>query len=278
MRSELRSWPGRAVLVVLLPALVGVGGRPERGPEVDSDAEHELVRRINHSRKEAGLPKLELSNKLREAARRHALEMARRAQLTHRFAGEPELRQRVAATGLRFDLVGENVGRSPDVSDLHAGFLRSPAHRENILHPQENAVGVGAVRVGGELFVTEDFAHVVPDYDPERVEKLVARGIAELRRQARLPELARSASKPLREQACDMARRDSIEFNRRAYPARGTQQTLAYATADPAPLPQTLRQMAASRRPLSFAVGACSAHSPSYPSGGYWVVVVFYFR
>ena len=278
MREGWRSWPGRLALLALLPALLGAGGKPGRGPVVDADAEHELVERINHSRKQAGLPKLEASDQLREAARRHAREMAERGQLTHRFSGEPGLRQRVAATGLRFDLVAENVGRSDDVATLHAGFLRSPAHRENILHPEENAVGVGAVRVGGELFVTENFARVVPDYEPEQVEKLVAQAIEELRKRARLPKLSRAASPPLREQACDMARRDSVQFNHRAYPAAGGTQRIAYATADAGSLPEALRQLAAGTRPVRFSVGACSARTPSYPSGGYWVVVVFYFQ
>jgi hypothetical protein len=274
----MRSWPGRAALLALLPLLVGAGGTPERAARFDSGAEHELVERINHSRKEAGLPKLEHSDQLREAARAHAQEMAERGQLTHRFTGEPDLRQRVAATGLRFNLVAENVGRSGDVDSMHAGFLRSPAHRENILHPEENAVGVGAVRVGRELFVTEDFARVVPDYEPDEVEKRVAQAIEELRKQARLPRLSRGDSRPLREQACDMARRDSVQFNHRAYPAAPGSQRLAYATADPASLPQALRQLAAGSRPVGFAVGACTARTASYPSGGYWVVVVFYFQ
>jgi hypothetical protein len=270
-------WPDRALLLVLLPALALAGGRREPILDLDSGAEHELAERINHSREEQGLPKLEWSRQLAEAARTHSLEMANRRQLTHRFPEEPELRQRVSSTGLRFDLVGENVGRSGDVDSMHEGFLRSPGHRANILEPRANAVGVGAVRLGDELFVTEDFAHTVPDYEPEEVEKLVAQGIEELRKQARLPRLSHAASQPLREQACDMARRDSVRFDRGAYPrTRGALQNIAYATGDPASLPEPLRKLAASQQPESFSVGACSARTASFPSGGYWVVVVFY--
>jgi hypothetical protein len=277
MRKGTRKWPAKALLLLLLPALVGAGGAPGRGGEVDAGAEHELVKRINRSREQQGFPKLEMSEKLREAARAHAFEMAARRQLTHRFPEEPELRQRVASTGLRFDLVGENVGRSGDVDSLHEGFLHSPQHRANILDPRANSVGVGAVRLGDELFVTEDFAHAVPDYEPEQVEKMVAQGIEELRKQARLPRLSRGASQPLREQACDMARRDSVQFNRAAYPrVQGTLQNLAYATGDPVSLPDPLRKLAASQQPESFSVGVCSARTASFPSGGYWVVVVFY--
>ena len=77
--------------------------------------------------------------------------------------------------------------------------------------------------------------------------------------------------------ANDMARRNSVQFDHAAYPAaRGTLQSMAYATADPAPLPEALRQVAAGPRPVRFSVGVCTARTASYPSGGYWVVVVFY--
>jgi hypothetical protein len=138
---------------------------------------------------------------------------------------------------------------------------------------------VGAVRAGEDLYVTEDFAHSVPDYEPRQVEELVAQGIAELRQQARLRPLRRGAAEPLREDACVMAQRDRVEFTHGAYPAtRGTLQTIAYAAADPASLPETLRRVAASKQPESFSVGACSARTASFPSGAYWIVVVFYFQ
>lgn len=272
MKSRV-AW--RAALVVLLPALLNAGAPPARW--TDSAAERELVERINQSREQNGLPRLGLNSRLGEAARAHSVQMAKRMLLTHRLADEPELRDRVAGTGLRFDFVGENVGRGDDAASMHEEFLHSPGHRANILHVRASEVGVGAVRVGEDLFVTEDFAHVVPDYEPQQVEELVARGIAELRKAAKLPRLYRTALGAAREEACHMAQRDSVEFSRGALPDRaGRMQTIAYATADPAPLPETLRQLAASKLPESFSVGACSGRTASYPSGGYWIVVVFY--
>ncbi len=278
MRGWGPSRSGRAALAALLPLLLGAAGKTAPIATLDSAAERELVERINRSREQNGLPKLELSPRLRDAPRAHALEMAKRRQLTHRFADEPELRQRVAVTGVRFDFVGENVGRSEDAGSLHEEFLSSPGHRANILHAQANAVGVGAVRFGEELFVTEDFAHLVPDYEPQQVEELVASGIADLRKAAKLPELRRGSPGPPREDACSMAQRDSVQFTHGDYPSvAGTLQTIAYATADPAPLPQALRDIVVRQRPDRFSVGACAARTLSYPSGGYWIVVVFYF-
>ena len=43
------------------------------------------------------------------------------------------------------------------VRELHRAFLRSPAHRANILDPRKRVVGVGLVSSGGRLWVTELF-------------------------------------------------------------------------------------------------------------------------
>jgi hypothetical protein len=264
-------------LLVLLPALVAAGGGAENALAPDEAAERDLVERINQSREEQGLARLETNDRLREAARAHAREMAARRQLAHRFAEEPELRLRVAATGLRFDFVGENVGRGNDMAVLHQEFLLSPGHRENILEAKANAVGIGVVRAGDELYVAENFARVIPDYTPQQVEDLVARSIAEMRQQAKLGRLSRGSPEALREDACRMARRDHVEFTPADAPPGGTLRTLAWATADPQQVPDTLRDLVLRSRPSSFSLGACSGRTPSYPSGAYWIVVVFYF-
>lgn len=75
-----------------------------------------------------------------------------------------------------------------------------------------------------------------------------------------------------------MAQRDSLQFTHGGYPSvPGTLKTIAYATPDPARLPESLRDLVTRKRPDSFSVGACSARTASFPSGAYWIVVVFYF-
>ena len=278
MRRGAKSWWEGSLLLVLLPVLLGAGGPPERAVTPDPAAERALVERINESRARNGLPKLELNPLLALAARAHALEMARQRQVTHRFPQEAELRLRVADTGLRFDFAGENVGVASDAEQADQAFLSSPGHRENILQPAANAVGVGAIRTEEGLWVTEDFAHVVPGYNSQQVEELVAQGIAEARREAGLQPLLSRVLKPLREEACDMAGRDSLEFSRGLLPSRkGTLVRIAYAIADPVLLPPSIQELVARKRPDSFSLGACPGRTATYPSGAYWIVVVFYF-
>jgi uncharacterized protein YkwD len=38
--------------------------------------------------------------------------------------------------------------------------MDDPDHRDNILNPDYNAVGVCVIRSGGQLYVTEDFTHL----------------------------------------------------------------------------------------------------------------------
>ncbi len=277
MRVGARSWTGGAELLALVPLLVAAGGAPERALTPDPAAERELVERINQSREREGLPRLKADPLLAQAARAHSLEMAKRMQVTHRLPEEPSLRPRVAATGLRFDFVGENVGRARDAELMHQDFLLSAGHRQNILEARVNAVGVGAARAGDDLFVTENFARVIPDYDSGQVEELVARQVAELRKQAGQPPLEPANLGPVRQEACALAARDAVDASHQPAPRlHGVLHTVAYSSADPERLPPQFRDEVARQPLLSFSVGACFARTPSYPAGAYWVVVVFY--
>ena len=47
-----------------------------------------------------------------------------------------------------------------DVPSTHRRLMDDPAHRDIILNPTFNAVGVGVLNNGGSLYVTEDFAQL----------------------------------------------------------------------------------------------------------------------
>ena len=52
--------------------------------------------------------------------------------------------------------------------------------------------------------------------------------------------------------------------------------TVAFTTAEPAELPEGARKLRAQQDISRFAVGACFAASPEYPSGMYWMLMAFY--
>ena len=67
----------------------------------------------------------------------------------------------VAANG-RLAQAGENIfagnGAAADAGTAHLGLMGSASHRENLLLPQGQLVGIGAVCSGGTLVVVQDFA------------------------------------------------------------------------------------------------------------------------
>src|SRR5512141_2873272 len=93
-----------AVLTLLLASSLSAFAQQDT-----STMEQELLRLVNQERAKSGVPQLRLDPRLTAAARAHSQLMAQRTKLAHRLEGEPELSQRVAVTGLRFNAVAENV-------------------------------------------------------------------------------------------------------------------------------------------------------------------------
>ncbi len=100
---------------------------------------------LNGERQKAGLPALTWDEHLMQSATAHAKRLADHHELSHQFPGEPELGDRVGATGLRFNAAAENVAYAGTLEKAHEGLMHSPPHRANILDPKYNAVGFGIV-------------------------------------------------------------------------------------------------------------------------------------
>jgi|ERR1700723_225233 len=121
-------------------------------------AERELFASVNQARQAQGLAPLRWDESLATAARRHAAIMAERGSAQHAFAGEPSLSARVKQAGRHFTWLSENVCEGPTPGFIQAQFMKSPAHRANILDRDMDSIGVGIVDRGGELFAVEDFS------------------------------------------------------------------------------------------------------------------------
>lgn len=125
----------------------------------DSDAESTLLEMANESRREAGLSPLHISETLMQAARSHVQVMVEHEQLSHQFAGEASLGQRLSVVGVRYDHAGENIAYNFSAEKAADAFMQSPPHRENLLDPRFDEAGIVAVWSDGRLYVVEDFAH-----------------------------------------------------------------------------------------------------------------------
>src|SRR5882672_578280 len=203
----------------------------------DARAERELLALANRARTQSDLPPLQMDSGLAQAARVHAAAMASRGQLSHQFSGEPGLAQRLAANcPLYLDEAAENAAFAESVDRAHAALLKSPAHRENLLHPSYNVVGIGIVRRGSTLYVVQDFGHSLPVYSSGQAEDLVAKTLSQLRDESNLPALQRRDSKTVQSEACSMGKQDLVRVSAAPRPAQG-HFVVHYTTSLPQSLP-----------------------------------------
>ncbi len=141
----------------------------------DAEAERQLLELANQARAQAGMPPLTLDAGLAEAARAHARLMFEARELSHQFAGEPSLPQRVAAaTQTLLDQEGENVALDFDAAHAQEHLMLSPPHRANLLNAEYNVVGLGVVRSGERLYIVQDFGHALPDYSAAEMKDRIA--------------------------------------------------------------------------------------------------------
>lgn len=111
-------------------------------------AEAEFVAAINQSRSAAGLAPLTVHNDLVAGARAHTAEMIPTGTIFHSTSGQ------MASVTTGWSVLGENVGKGPNVSVLHKAFMESPSHKANILGDFDR-VGVGvALDAESKMYVT----------------------------------------------------------------------------------------------------------------------------
>jgi uncharacterized protein YkwD len=128
--------------------------------------EKQLLVLVNKERQSVGVGPLHFSPELAKAAQYHSVAMASAGFFEHRGEGEPKLFDRVTASGMDTDHVGENIfetseGVSAAVADECVQmWMQSEGHRLNMLSPEFDKTGI-AVKVSrnGENYITEDFAH-----------------------------------------------------------------------------------------------------------------------
>ena len=239
----------------------------------DPQAERYLLEMANAERARAGLAPLKMDNGLVRAARAHAAEMAAENQLSHQFSGEPPLPQRLAASSsLHLERTGENVAMAADPDQAHHALMSSPPHRDNLLSPNYNVAGFGVIRSGRVIYVAQDFGSSLPSYSVQQAQDMVDASVEQLRTQAKLPRLQRVDSRNAQSSACAMAQADSLSA---AAPPPGAA-VLRYSSMTPEAIPSSISKVIEARDLHTYSAGTCYARTQKYPSGAYWVMLVFY--
>lgn len=260
---------------ILIAIVLAACASPTIAQQVDPAAEQELVQLVNAERAREGLSPLQVDERLSRIAREHSRLLAANHALSHQFAEEPDVRHRVISTGLRFDYSGENVAFNANAESAHRGLMNSPPHRANILRPQFTAIGIGVVRSGNLIYVTEDFAHRLEEISPSQAEAEIIRSFAALRRAGGLPPVPLRKQVGLRQLACDMARNDRLETDI-ARDILNVRSVVVWTATEPQKLPSDLIQIR-NTKASGWSLGSCFATSKHYPNPVWWNVAVTYF-
>ena len=133
-----------------------------------------MLNLINQERRAAGLPDLQLEQRLNSAAEDHSQWMLTQDVFSHTGAGGSSATDRMTAADFDFSgswRSGENIGMqssrgavgySDDVEDIHDRLMDSPGHRANILNTNYDYVGIG-IEIGDYngypmVMITQNFA------------------------------------------------------------------------------------------------------------------------
>lgn len=177
----MRAWVLAICLMPVVLPLIAQSALP--GAQAPQPAiAQQLLALANEARSKAGVPQLTWDSELADAAMKHCLRMSAEGPIAHRYDGEPDLTARAGAAGAHFSLIEENIAVGSHPETIHEGWLHSPEHRQNLLNPAVDRIGIAVVANGGVLFAVTDFSRGVDVLTQEQVEEnfavlLRARGV-----------------------------------------------------------------------------------------------------
>jgi uncharacterized protein YkwD len=141
---------------------------------------------VNQERQKRGLAAVRFSPDLSRLAHSHSQDMASRKKLTHSSSDGKSYLERLIEAEFHFIAIGENVAYSeayqPEL--IHKELMDSPGHRENILTPGFDEVGIAAVfREGNGYYVTQDFRRAPLGKSEGEVQRDIQYNMNRLRRE-----------------------------------------------------------------------------------------------
>lgn len=132
-----------------------------RPPEAIAEIETQVWQQINQIRQRNGLSQLQNNPQLAAVARDYSRKMATAGFFSHTGPDGSTPAKRVAAAGIQYDRLGENLFQSTNAPDpvklAVTGWMQSPGHRANILQSNYTQTGVGIWRQGKTYYITQLF-------------------------------------------------------------------------------------------------------------------------
>lgn len=140
--------------------------RPPVSPPVTpgvnfTEIERDIMHLVNVERMKNKLDTLRWNPQLDKAAKIQAAEMAAEHRMAHDLPGAqyPTLKDRIRYTGYVYRHMAENIAYGyPDPQYTVAAWMKSSAHRINILDRSSSETGIGVARAKtGELYYCQVF-------------------------------------------------------------------------------------------------------------------------
>ncbi|WP_245917222.1 CAP domain-containing protein [Bacillus canaveralius] len=128
-------------------------------PQLREGFEYQLFDLTNATRVNHNLPILTWDDQIKETARKHSLDMAENNYFNHTNLEGQSPFDRMEEDAISFTVAGENLASGQFSSIFaHEGLMNSLGHRENILKPEYEFLGVGvAFNPEAHPYYTENF-------------------------------------------------------------------------------------------------------------------------
>jgi hypothetical protein len=242
----------------------------QAGPS-NSSAEKRIFEELNHERASHGLSALQWDDHAASAARAHAQLLAENGKLSHQFAGESSLPERLGATGSRFTVSAENVARTEYIEDVHPALMGSSGHRANILSAGYNAVGIGMVEENGKIYITQDFIFLVPDYSESQFNSAFAEAFNLARKSKGIRPIDAREDTALHQLACT-TNGDAVQLSDKL---SGVSAVVVFTSSDPHHLPPEMSPRVANADFHLMKYGVCFRPDQEHGYANFWVVATF---
>ena len=124
-----------------------------------SRTEQTLLDLTNKERAKEKLPPLKFNPVLTKVARAHSANMARQHKMDH-VLDDKTPADRVEAAGYDYRSMGENVAagdKEATIDMIFKGWMDSKDHREHILSPKFDEIGIGLAADKREVYYTQVF-------------------------------------------------------------------------------------------------------------------------
>jgi len=124
---------------------------------IDKSSEEKMLVLVNNEREKQGVNLLNEDSSLTLSAQKHCIDMFVRGYFSHYNLSGKSPFDRLENEGITFVYAGENLAFAPSVDIAHEGLMNSPGHKENILSPDFNKVGISVIDGGvyGKMFCQE---------------------------------------------------------------------------------------------------------------------------